>query len=85
MHVPERYLKTFKQEAVGSRGVVVTNHPLASTAGLEVLARGGNAFDAAVASLFALTVAEPMMVSVFGAGFFVYRDGGTGEISTLDN
>ena len=85
MPVPERYLKTFKQEAVGGRGMVVTNHPLASSAGLEMLARGGNAFDAAVASLFALTVAEPMMVSVFGAGFFVYRDGGTGEISSLDN
>ncbi len=65
--------------------MVATNHPLASMAGLEALARGGNAFDAAVASLFALTVAEPMMVSVFGAGFFVYRDGRTGEISTLDN
>jgi len=85
MPVPERYLKTFKQEAVGDKGVVVTNHPLASMAGVETLARGGNAFDAAVASLFALTVAEPMMVSVFGAGFFVYRDGRTGEISTLDN
>ena len=85
MPVPERYLKTYKQEAVGGRGMVVTNHPLASSAGLEMLARGGNAFDAAVASLFALTVAEPMMVSVFGAGFFVYRDGGTGEISSLDN
>ena len=33
-----------------------------------------NAFDAAVASLFALTVVEPMMVSVFGSGFFVVRD-----------
>jgi gamma-glutamyltranspeptidase/glutathione hydrolase len=85
MPVPERYLKTFKQEAVGGRGVVVTNHPHASLAGLEMLARGGNAFDAAVASLFALTVAEPMMVSVFGAGFFVYRDGATREISSLDN
>ena len=85
MPVPERYLKTFKQEVVGSRGVVVANHPLASSAGLETLAKGGNAFDAAVASLFALTVAEPMMVSIFGAGFFVYRGGGTGKISSLDN
>jgi len=85
MPVPERYLKTFKKEAVGGKGMVVANHPLASMAGLEMLARGGNAFDAAVASLFALTVAEPMMVSVFGAGFFVYRDGATGKISTLDN
>ena len=83
--VPDRYLKTIKQEVTASRGVVVTNHPLASAAGVQVLAGGGNAFDAAVASLFALTVVEPMMVSMFGAGFFVYRDGATGEVGTLDN
>ena len=83
--VPERYLKTIKQEVTASRGVIVTNHPLASAAGVQVMAGGGNAFDAAVASLFALTVVEPMMVSIFGAGFFVYRDGSTGEIGTLDN
>ncbi|HUV34478.1 MAG TPA: gamma-glutamyltransferase [Candidatus Desulfaltia sp.] len=83
--VPERYLKTIKREVAASRGVVVTNHPLASAAGVQVMAGGGNAFDVAVASLFALTVVEPMMVSMFGAGFFVYRDGGTGEVSTLDD
>ena len=63
----------------------MTNHPLASAAGIEVMASGGNAFDATIASLFALTVVEPMMVSMFGAGFFVTRDGRTGDITTLDN
>lgn len=80
-----RLLDTYKKEVVASRGVVVANHPLASAAGIEMLARGGNAFDAAVASLFALTVVEPMMVSVFGAGYFVLRDGETGRVTTIDD
>ena len=60
---------TEKRPATGSRGMVVTNHPLASAAGAEMLAAGGNAVDAAVASLFTLTVVEPMMVGLLGGGF----------------
>jgi gamma-glutamyltranspeptidase/glutathione hydrolase len=57
-----------KRPATASRGMVVTNHPLASAAGAEMLTAGGNAIDAAIAALFALTVVEPMMVGIFGAG-----------------
>lgn len=57
-----------KRPATGSRGMVVTNHPLASAAGAEMLAGGGNAVDAAVAALLALTVVEPMMVGLLGGG-----------------
>ena len=53
--------------------MVVTNHPLGSAAGSEMLLAGGNAIDAAIASLFALTVVEPMMVGIFGAGHMNVR------------
>src|SRR5262245_33023792 len=64
---------TEKRPASASRGMVVTNHPLASAAGAEMLAFGGNAVDAAIASLFTLGVVEPMMVGPLGAGHALLR------------
>ncbi|MEA2789771.1 MAG: gamma-glutamyltranspeptidase / glutathione hydrolase [Acetobacteraceae bacterium] len=60
--------KCEKQPALGKRGMIITNHPLASAAGAEMLAAGGNAIDAAIAAFFTLTVVEPMMVGILGGG-----------------
>ncbi|WP_282707078.1 gamma-glutamyltransferase [Cereibacter changlensis] len=57
-----------KRPASGALGVVVTNTPLGSAAGNEMLAVGGNAIDAAVAAMLMLTVVEPMMVGIAGGG-----------------
>lgn len=76
--------ETEKQEVVASKGVVASNHPIASAAGVQMLAAGGNAVDAAIATAFALTVVEPMSVGIFGAGFINLRTA-AGESVTLDN
>jgi len=57
-----------KRPAHGARGMVVTNHPLASAAGAEMLAAGGNAIDATIAAFFTLSVVEPMMTGILGGG-----------------
>ena len=53
-----------RSEVMASHGMVATSQPLAAQAGLQVLMRGGNAIDAAVAAAGVLSLVEPMMVGV---------------------
>jgi gamma-glutamyltranspeptidase/glutathione hydrolase len=70
--------------AVGRGGAVSSVDPYATRIGLRVLARGGNAVDAAVATAAALGVTEPYSAGLGGGGFFVHYDARTGKVRTLD-
>jgi gamma-glutamyltranspeptidase/glutathione hydrolase len=69
---------------ISQRGIVATSQTLASQAGAQVLARGGNAIDAALAANAVLTVVEPMMNGIGGDLFVMYREASSGSIYGLN-
>ncbi|THA60956.1 gamma-glutamyltransferase [Streptomyces sp. A0958] len=70
--------------AVGYGGAVSSVDADATAAGIEVLRKGGNAVDAAVATAAALGVTEPYSAGLGGGGYFVYYDARTRTVQTID-
>jgi gamma-glutamyltranspeptidase/glutathione hydrolase len=71
--------------AAGTNGMVSSGHPIATEAGLEILEKGGNAFDAAVAVAATLNVVEPMMSGMGGYGTILIFDAKKGEVRFLNS
>jgi len=70
--------------AVAHKGAIASAYPLASEAGQEILAEGGNAFDAAVAVSAALAVVEPSSSGLGGGGFYLLHRQADGFETMLD-
>ena len=73
-----------KREAVSEHGMVTAMHPLAAEAGLEILHKGGNAVDAAVATAFTIGVVEPFMSGVGGVAAMVIHLASSGADVVID-
>ncbi|MEZ5419201.1 MAG: gamma-glutamyltransferase [Vicinamibacterales bacterium] len=81
---PSGNLLGTRSPAVGRRGMIATSQSLASAAGLQVLQRGGNAIDAAVAAAAVLAVVEPSMNGIGGDLFAIVYDARSKTVTALD-
>jgi gamma-glutamyltranspeptidase / glutathione hydrolase len=73
-----------RSSVYGRNGIVATSQPLATAAGLEIFAKGGNAADAAVAAGAALNVTEPTSTGIGGDMFALYYSADTNRVTALN-
>ena len=76
--------RTEKTLAIAHRQMVVAANPIAAQAGREILRRGGNALDAALATVLVLGIVEPQSSGLGGGAFMLVHDARTGKLTTYD-
>lgn len=73
-----------RSRVIANGGMVATGHPLATAAGLDVLRRGGNAMDAAIAAALTTAVVIPAMNGLGGDAFFIHSNASNGTVTAVN-
>ena len=75
---------SFAENITPSKGIITTSNPHASRAALEIIEKGGNSIDAAVAVQLVLTLTEPQATGIGGGAFMLYWDKKSSKLFSID-